>query len=740
MTSRDSTLLRFARELRRRRVFRTAGLYVVGAWLVMQAADVFFPGWGLPESALNTLLYAAILGFPLALVFGWFYDITTGGIVRTPGPGHDDREARLPLQQSDFVVLGALILIAGVIVFQATQEIVETPRVTEAGDTPGDFLPVEKLANSVAVLPFENISNDPDNEVFCDGISEEILNKLAAFTELQVIGRTSSFAFKGSDYLIPRISALLGVRYLLQGSVRKHGNQLRISAQLVDENGTQQWSDTFDRTLENIFAIQTEIADLVAGTVVPQIAPRAANGYEPDIAAYQHYLSGREMVRKRLIGPSREELRKAIEYDPNYPDAYAEYAVAMLLGPLGSEELEQARQAIDKALVLRPGLPRALAARGLLLQQQREPDWAASVAPLREALAGDPNMVDAMNWLGSALGAKGDSAGALALLERAARIDPLHETIVTNLANGLVRRGQIDQAEQMVLRQLDMPQPGRRVFMFLRDFYEATGQLAKMNSIEKRQALTGQHVYYGLARSYALLGLWDEAAEWIGRMQRDFPDFFFHGYWLANIPRWRGDYIGASRIFERELTSRGARLKSLSPYFSYYYGTGLARGGEYAAAIETLQPMYGGDIQLQDTLDYDGSHALAWAYAQLGDVEKAHALLDETERGLSDFLGENAVPNSFDWFYFAQNAVVIGDLDIALDRLQKAIDAGWRQYYLHRHDPLWDALADNNRYIEMMAWVKADIDRQRAEVQRIDAAEDFPALHDRVRAARNNNL
>jgi TolB-like protein len=141
--------------------------------------------------------------------------------------------------------------------------------VAESGGEIGDDeASPEKPDNSIAVLPFANVSNDPDNEAFCDGISEEILHKLAEFGDLHVIGRTSSFAFKGSDYRIPRISALLGVRYLLQGSVRKVGDRLRISAQLVDDSGAQRWSEAFDRRLEDVFAIQTEIADFVATTVL----------------------------------------------------------------------------------------------------------------------------------------------------------------------------------------------------------------------------------------------------------------------------------------------------------------------------------------------------------------------------------------------------------------------------------------------------------------------------------------
>ncbi|MGD8425529.1 MAG: hypothetical protein PVH13_09815, partial [Gammaproteobacteria bacterium] len=298
-TGPDSGARAFVRELRRRRVFRTAGIYIVGAWLLLQVADVLFPGWGLPDAAVNALFFAAVIGFPVALVFGWFYDVTTHGIVRTPSADEEGGDAPLPLQRRDYLILASLGIVAAVIAFDATREIVETPRVDESAAGPAERPDLAaKLPNSIAVLPFANISNDPDNEVFCDGVSEEILNKLGAFSDLNVIGRTSSFAFKGSDYRIPKISALLGAEYLLQGSVRKQGDRLRISAQLVDSTGAQRWSNTFDRNLEDIFAIQVEIADVVASTVVPQItAPQPS--YQPKLDAYQHFLVGRELLRKR---------------------------------------------------------------------------------------------------------------------------------------------------------------------------------------------------------------------------------------------------------------------------------------------------------------------------------------------------------------------------------------------------------------------------------------------------------
>ena len=195
----------------------------------------------------------------------------------------------------------AFAAIALVLVYRAAQDVRETPRDETIADTIGTASKGEALPNSIAVLPFANISDDPANEYFCDGVAEEILNKLGGIRELNVIGRTSSFAFKGSDYGIERISALLGVRYVLQGSVRKAGDQLRISAQLLDAGGRQVWNESFDRQLENIFEIQSEIAGAVATTVASQVTPQPDTGHQPDLEAYEHYLTGRTLLHLRDI-------------------------------------------------------------------------------------------------------------------------------------------------------------------------------------------------------------------------------------------------------------------------------------------------------------------------------------------------------------------------------------------------------------------------------------------------------
>ena len=729
----------FVTELRRRRVFRTAGLYVVGAWLVMQAADVFFPGWGLPDAAINALLVAAILGFPLALVFGWFFDITAHGIVRTPNPAATSGSDRLPLQRTDYAVLAALALMGAVIVYDAAHEIMETPRLVETGVDEADYIaPEDRPENSIAVLPFTNISEDPANEFFCDGISEEILNRLSGIDGLFVMARTSSFSFKGSEFGIRKISGLLGVRYLLQGSVRKHGTQLRISAQLVDESGAQRWSETFDRSMDNVFQIQSEIAELVSTTILPKITEHLSRSFEPDTEAYGHFLAGRELLRLRDIDAAREELQKAVELEPGYAEAHAELAISNLIGFPSDSKLNAGNAAIDKALALRPGLPRALAARGLYLQQKPDPDWAGAEKVLRQALEADPNMVDAMNWLANPLNMQGRQAEGDAIMMRAYEIDPLNPTIAGNVAMDLARRGEVDRAEQMLLRLAELPKSSYTTAILLRDLYVETGQFVKMNRFEKRTALRGLGIYFGLQLNYALLGRWQKAEEWTRLRNRDFPDHWFAGFNRANVPMWRGQYSKASRLLE-EASSESHVVEADYNYFHYLFrGCARALSGEHVLAVEILQPFVGASEGGLFDFVYEllPHHCLAWSYLELGERERALPILEYVETEIHKYIDGSTLPQS-GWVYLlAMNAVLMGDDDLAIQRLGQAVDAGWRGYYVHINDPRWSSLAGDPRFQRLMNEVKADVDRQAEEVDRIDAEENFPAILDAVLADR----
>jgi len=729
-------IVRIFREARRRKVFRTAALYVVGAWLALQVADVLFPGFGISNAAIQALVWAAVLGFPVALVFGWLFDIGPGGIRRTV-PSGSDAAAPQPLTRTDYLLLAAFAAVGLALLYRAAEGVRRAPPDQPTAVDRSRREGVARLENSIAVLPFANISNDPDNEYFCDGISEEILNALSGFRQLNVIGRTSSFAFRGSDVGIDQISSVLGVGHVLQGSVRKAGNQLRISAQLLDEAGRQVWTETFDRELVGVFEIQSEIAAAVAAKVASQVTAAADTGRHPNLDAYQHFLAGRAMLHRRNIDGARAELQRAIEIDPDFAAAHAEWAITRLMGVVTDRHLEEARAAINRALELQPKLLRAQAAQGFSLLQASRPDPVAAEAILRDVLAQDPNMSDALNWLGNSLAAQGRSDDALAVRQRAVRIDPLHPAIAANLAGQLIRRGREREAIEILEKLLGQPNPAEGPFWVLALLHQESGRLVEVNAIAKEMSMRGSLSHYLTARSYGLLGDGRAAQYWLDREIRDFPEHSWNPYLSAELPSWQGRHGEALQRFRAALAANKIDMSGEEGYIQLWYGALLARAGEYAAAIGQLEPLVD-QAASQSELDpqLDPQHALAWSYLRTGATAKATALLS-IQWQQCQLEAADAVPRySALLHYCAETALLSGDVDEALAWLERAVAAGWRDYYLRQNDPYWAAVEDDPRFRAQMEIVRKDIDRQRAEAQRIDAAEDFVAKVDAAMAAR----
>ena len=739
------SIVQFYREARRRKVFRTAALYVLGSWAVLQVADVLFPSFGIPETAIQPLVWTAAFGFPVAIVFGWLFDVGPGGIRRTlPRAAAESAEPQ-PIGRHDYPLLAAFAVIAAVLVLRAVQEVRHTPLETKADVSDTRPKDVERLPNSVAVLPFTNISSDPENEYFCDGISEEILNQISTVRELNVIGRTSSFAFKGSNAGIDKISAVLGVRYVLQGSVRKAEQRLRISAQLLDERGRQLWAQTFDRELANVFEIQQEIARAVVARVASELEPRAAAVDNPSIEAYDRYLAGRELLQHRDTLGAMAKLQHAIDLDPGFAEAHAEWAIARTIGSPSKRELDAADAAINRALELRPQLLRAQAARGLWLLQSTPPDAVAAESVLRGVLDQDPNMSDALNWFYMATNQVGKRDESLEILQRAARIDPLHPSIAGNLSSELFARGEDEAALAVLQRQLQQPNPSFLTFLMMRDFHRKRGQLVELNAVGKDTSFRSRDSHFLLAESYALLGDFPAAQEWIDRSAKDYPDWVAVPYRGAIVPTWRGDAELARQRFEEGMETVGIRIADLGSDFQTWYGAMLARSGHHAAAIEVLEPLavvpvepYSLGTSFGPPLD--GWHALAWSYRHAGHEAKAARILSDLLDRCREQVDDRQHPAQSDLLHYcAETALLAGQPDQALTLLERAIKAGWRDYYVRRNDPYWASLENDPRYRALMATVKADVDRQRAEVARIDATDGFKARLDAEMAARRGS-
>ena len=436
-------------ELRRRKVFRLAALYIVGAWVVLQVADLAFESWDVASSALRYVWLGAGLGFPIALIFGWRYDITTKGIIRTP-PTDTGTQIDLSLHRTDYVVLSLLMAVAIGVIYPLMLQISDsrTPELTE-------FTQKEIKSNSIAVLPFVNMSDDAGNEYFSDGLSEELLNLLARIPELKVAARTSSFSFKDKDLEVTEIASRLKVAHVLEGSVRKQGNQLRITAQLIQaDNGYHLWSETYDRQLDNVFQIQEDIAIAVVDALRITLLGEVPKTRKTDPAAYQLFLEGQYLKRQismDSLNRAIEAFKQAVEIDPAYVPAWAELADTYIWGG-GSDELSDeeatalADQAIQTAISTDPDYAFAYYVRGIswIFTKHR---FKQGIEDFQHALKLDPDDAFIVAAIGKGAFLTGKFDLAITQYQAALAMEPIVPEFYWFLGMAYLSSGRLDDAE-----------------------------------------------------------------------------------------------------------------------------------------------------------------------------------------------------------------------------------------------------------------------------------------------------
>jgi TolB-like protein/Tfp pilus assembly protein PilF len=364
-------------ELKRRNVIRVALLYLVAGWVILQVAELLFDVLKLPDWTSRLVLGLLVLGFPVALIFSWVYELTPEGLKREHEVDRNQSITHATARKLDMVVGALLIVAIGMLAFDRYADRDRTAGATAESRAATAAAPAPLQARtgpaSIAVLPFINMSDDKANDYFSDGLSEELLNVLAKVQGLRVIARTSSFAFKGKDATIADVAKTLGVDHVLEGSVRKSGDRVRITAQLIrTADSSHLWSETYDRTLEDVFAIQDEISGEVVDALKVRLlghnASRAEVGGTTNARAYEAYLQGLYNLNK---GQQEAALRKAlaafdqaIAEDPTYARAHAGRARALSqLASNGYEPFDsgfrRAREAAEHAIELEPKLAEA---------------------------------------------------------------------------------------------------------------------------------------------------------------------------------------------------------------------------------------------------------------------------------------------------------------------------------------------------------------------------------------------
>ena len=366
----------FIEELKRRNVFRVGIAYAIATWVLLQITEVITPILGLPDWAPKLIFVILAVGFIPALIFAWAFELTPEGIKKEKEVDRSESITHHTGRKLDYAIIAVLLLAVGLLL---------TDRFFQSKDTEPEVGEIVVTSSqSIAVLPFVNISSDKEQEYFSDGITEEILNALASVKELKVAGRTSSFAFKGQNQDLRKIGELLGVDHVLEGSVRKSGTTVRITAQLVQvEDGFHLWSDTFDRELTDVFAIQYEIATEILNQLKAQLLgeePPVIVSQRTDPEVYDLYLLAKQRLydRTRLtIESAVELLDQAIAKDPAYAPAYAQRGIATFLLsdrsygtiPL-AEALVQGKRFIDAALEIDQQVAEAWAGLGLYHNSQ----------------------------------------------------------------------------------------------------------------------------------------------------------------------------------------------------------------------------------------------------------------------------------------------------------------------------------------------------------------------------------
>jgi TolB-like protein/Tfp pilus assembly protein PilF len=453
-------------ELKRRNVLRVAAAYLAGSWLLVEVTDTIFPYFNLGETAVRILIILLAIGFPITLALSWVYELTSEGLKLEKDIARAEPAPRAETRRLDRAIIVLLALALGY--FAVDKFVLEPGRVAELVEETTQHVRSEALVESygeksIAVLPFVNMSADPEQEYFSDGISEELLNQLAQIPDLRVISRSSSFAFKGKDVVVSEVAKQLNVAHILEGSVRRAGNRIRITAQLIDaRSDTHLWSESYDRELDDIFAVQDEISQAVVDELRIRLVGGAPRAQVVDPEAYALALKARYFFNKwgkENFAKSLVALEQALTIEPEYAEAWSMMSTVYLAqakyGYLNRDQgLILAREANDRGLAIDPNLPRAWA--NLSHIREANFDWAGAEAANNKALELAPRNPAVLNRAANLYNVLGRHEKALAFYRRILSDDPLSLFAHFNSANVLDRMGKLEEAVVEFKRHLEL--------------------------------------------------------------------------------------------------------------------------------------------------------------------------------------------------------------------------------------------------------------------------------------------
>jgi TolB-like protein/predicted negative regulator of RcsB-dependent stress response len=549
----------FFAELKRRNVYKVAVAYAVVSWLLIQAASILLPTFDAPGWVMKVLVMVVVLGFVPALIFSWAFEITPEGLKREEEVGSNKSISHHTGRRIVTMTIVLGIIAAALFAFQLLR-----PKAGANGQASTSV-----SDKSIAVLPFDNLSHDADNAYFAEGIQDEILTRLAKIAELKVISRTSTQRFKSTPNDLRQIAQQLGVANILEGSVQKVGEQVRVNVQLIKATSdTHLWAEVYDRKLTDIFAVESEIAKTVAGTLQAKLTGAADEvlGSRPteNPEAHQLYLKGRYFWNRRTAENLEKAIacfQQAIEKDPLYALAYTGVAdcygvMPYYIGRPPKEYLERGKAAAQRAIELDDHLAEAHTALANVLMSDLQ--FSAAEKEFKRSFELNPNYASAHQWYGECLQALGRFDEALAQAQRGRDLDPLALIVDSIVAATLKDVGRTDEALQQTQRILEMDPNFTLVYWMRGQIFEKRGELEKaIPDYEKAKAsLPPQSCDALIACVYVRLGRTAEARKILDTLLDDSRRGYVSSYYIAEIQAMLGEKDKALASLEKSYDER----------------------------------------------------------------------------------------------------------------------------------------------------------------------------------------
>ena len=689
-------------ELKRRNVIRVAVAYVVAAWVVLQVADLVLDNIDAPSWVMQVFMLALGLGFPLILIFSWAFELTPDGLKREKDVDRSESVTARTAQKLDRLTIG--LLVAVLAVFAIERLVPDGPgEPATSADSAGAAQVVDQ---SIAVLAFDDLSPDGDQEYFAEGISEELLNVLAQIPDLKVAGRTSSFAFKDQNRDLREIGEILEVAHILEGSVRTAGQRVRVTAQLIKaEDGFHLFSKTYDRELTDIFAVQDDIAREIGTALRSAILGDADidKATPTPVEAYDKYLRARQWIHTRdrqLMEQASDLLDEALELDPDYAPALAQKALATILlsdspGSYGDIPWKYARDIarplLDRALAIDADLAEAHAVLGLWYGNEAVGINEDAVRHLRRAVEISPTMANANNWLASEVTDSVSVGEARTIYENVVEHDPLYTPAFNNLTFIYVQTRDLDMADSLIRRVQRITGDSPSVHfargtmaMASGDLSTAVRELGEVYDFNPTASVV--QLWYGTANYF--IGDYERAAqvalttdalvplelsgqhdEAVARLQSAKDGLLDEGHWRG-ISDW---FL---------LQDRAADL--IAFHEAYFDGR-----TDWAEIYPAPYQLWGASAHTR----------LALALRNIGRDSDANAVLEKALASVEAQRGEGA-DNLFFWFNDAELGAMTGDRARMLRALRNAIDTGYLDV-LGCSSPAFEAFRSDARFIEL---------------------------------------